>query len=190
MKVLIIIAVLCAAHYTLADQIDVETCSAVTNEYVDKIDLAITSNPIEIKAGKTISLHFGIDVLKDVAVGATLELKLHAGLLPIPCLDIGLPVPIGSCKYDVQQLLDFLAEDPNFDCDAYFPGNGCSLPLLAGHYGGAFHGDDVIVVELPEDLEIPAVLKPFLNGKIKIELHIDAEGAEIVCAKTELHVEC
>ena len=88
MKVLIILAVLCAAHCTLADQIDVEICKDITNEYVDKIDLAITPNPIEVKAGKTISLHFGVDVLKEVAVGATLDLKLHHGILPIPCIDV------------------------------------------------------------------------------------------------------
>ena len=88
MKVLIILAVVCAAHYTLSDQIDVTTCNDVTNEYVDKIDLAITPNPILVKGGETISLHFGVDVLKELAVGAELDLKLKHGILTIPCLDV------------------------------------------------------------------------------------------------------
>ena len=103
---------------------------------------------------------------------------------------VGLPVPIGSCKYDIQQLLDFLAEDPDFDCDKYLPGNGCSLPMLPGHYGGEFHGDDAIVIELPQDLVIPDILKPFLDGKIKIHLSLEADGSEIVCVDTEIGVTC
>ena len=82
-----------------------------------------------------------------------------------------------------------MAGDPDFDCDKYFPGNGCSLPLLPGHYGGAFHGDDVIVIDLPQDLVIPDILKPFLNGKIKINLKITAEGTEVVCVDTEIGVD-
>jgi len=189
MKLLAIFGLLFVAQSIFAEQIDVDVCNAaVTNEYVAKIDLAIDPNPIEIKAGKTISLHFGVDVLKEIAVGASISLNLKKGILPIPCLDIGLPVPIGSCKYDVQQLLDFLAEDPDFDCNKYLPGNGCSLPLLPGHYGGVFHGDDAIVIELPADLQIPDILKPFLNGKIKIHLSLESEGSEAVCINTEIGV--
>jgi hypothetical protein len=187
MKLLAIFGLLFVSIF--AEQIDVDVCNAaVTNEYVAKIDLAIDPNPIEIKAGKTISLHFGVDVLKEIAVGASVSLNLKKGLLPIPCLDIGLPVPIGSCKYEVQQLLDFLAEDPDFDCNKYLPGNGCSLPLLPGHYGGVFHGDDAIVIELPADLQIPDILKPFINGKIKIHLSLESGGSEAVCINTEIGV--
>jgi len=189
MKLFAVFGLLFVAQSIFAEQIDVDVCNAaVTNEYVAKIDLAIDPNPIEIKAGKTISLHFGVDVLKEIAVGASISLNLKKGLLPIPCLDIGLPVPIGSCKYDVQQLLDFLAEDPDFDCNKYLPGNGCSLPLLPGHYGGVFHGDDAIVIELPADLQIPDILKPFLNGKIKIHLSLESGGSEAVCINTEIGV--
>jgi hypothetical protein len=191
MKFLVLLGALCRAQYTLAEQIDVDVCKAdVTNTFINNIDLAVDPNPIEVKAGKTISLHFGVDILKEVAVGATVELKLKKGLLPIPCIDVGLPVPIGSCKYDIQQLLDFLAESQDFDCDKYLPGNGCSLPMLPGHYGGEFHGDDAIVIELPQDLVIPDILKPFLDGTIKIHLSMAADGAEIVCIDTEIGVTC
>ena len=91
MKFLIFVVALYAAHCVSADQIEVKVCnSAVTNQYVDKIDLAIDPNPIEIKPGKTISIHFGVDVLKDIAVGSSIDLSLHYGILnlPIPCLDV------------------------------------------------------------------------------------------------------
>ena len=95
MKFLVLLGALCVAQYTLAEQIDVEVCNAdVTNTFVNNIDLAIDPNPIEVKAGKTISLHFGVDVLKEVAVGATLELKLKKGLLPIPCIDVSIMLEI------------------------------------------------------------------------------------------------
>ena len=81
-----------------------------------------------------------------------------------------------------------MAQDPDFDCNQYFPGNGCSLPLLPGHYGGEYHGDDAIVIELPEDLVIPDILKPFLDGKIKIHLSIEVERSELVCADVEIGV--
>ena len=91
MKLLAVFGLLFVAQSIFAEQIDVDVCNAaVTNEYVAKIDLAIDPNPIEIKAGKTISLHFGVDVLKEIAVGASISLNLKKGLLPIPCLDVGL----------------------------------------------------------------------------------------------------
>ena len=62
--------------------------------------------------------------------------------------------------------------------------------MLPGHYGGEFHGDDAIVVELPQDLVIPDILKPFLDGKIKIHLSLEADGSEIVCVDTEIGVTC
>ena len=82
-----------------------------------------------------------------------------------------------------------MAADPNFDCDQFLPGNGCKLPLLPGHYGGEWHGDDTIDIILPEDLNIPDILKPFLNGKIKIHLSIAANGSEVVCAEATLHID-
>ena len=99
------------------------------------------------------------------------------------------PVPIGSCKYDLQQLLGFLEADPNFDCNEYLPGNGCNLPLLPGHYGGP-EGSEGIVIELPADFAIPSIIKPVLSGTIKVELNMkDSGNNDMVCAKLEIDVE-
>ena len=99
MKLLAIFGLLFVAQSIFAEQIDVDVCNAaVTNEYVAKIDLAIDPNPIEIKAGKTISLHFGVDVLKEIATGASISLNLKKGILPIPCLDVSLITSIITNK--------------------------------------------------------------------------------------------
>jgi hypothetical protein len=36
---------------------------------------------------------------------------------------------------------------------------------------------------------IPDILKPFLNGKVKIHISITAEGSEVVCVDTEVSVD-
>ena len=90
----------------------------------------------------------------------------------------------------MQLLLNFLKDDPNFDCNEYLPGNGCDLPMLPGHYGGTHGGDDAIEIALPADFTIPDILKPFLSGKIKIHLSIaDGGKSEIVCADTEIELD-
>ncbi len=62
------------------------------------------------------------------------------------------------------------------------------MPILPGHYGYILGDDDVEIV-LPDDLEIPSVLKPFLSGKIEIKVSIlDAENSEIVCFKTIIKI--
>ena len=99
-----------------------------------------------------------------------------------------MPLKIGSCKYDIQQLMDLQAQDPKFDCEKYYPGNGCSLPILPGHYGAEFHGDDAIPIKIPEDLVVPDKFKSLLEGKYNIHYSVSAYGSEIVCTDTEIEI--
>merc|ERR1711997_1442534 len=94
-----------ARNLDVDQAIDVDICNAdVTNSYISNLVLEITPFPIQIKPSATIQLHFAVDVIKEIPVGTTLTLDLKKGILPIPCLEIpGVPVPIGSCKYDLQQ---------------------------------------------------------------------------------------
>jgi hypothetical protein len=46
----------------------------------------------------------------------------------------GFPIPVGSCQYDLSQILSVIAACP----DACPPGQQNSLPLMAGHYQGNF----------------------------------------------------
>ena len=91
MQLLIIAVFLFSVYYTWDNQVDVKVCDPdVSNKYVNNIDLAIDPNPIPIKAGATIRVHFGIDVIKAIPVGSKVTLKLHYGMfsIPIPCFPV------------------------------------------------------------------------------------------------------
>ena len=68
-------------------------------------------------------------------------------------------------------------------CDDYFPGNGCTLPMLPGHYG--MHPDEdpfnLPVIKLPE------FILHYLIGtwELKVEVY-DENLKEIMCVKTTL----
>ena len=62
-----------------------------TNQFVSNIKLSLTPNPIEIKPGKSITLDFGVDLLKEIPKGSTISLKLkkHEFIdITIPCLHV------------------------------------------------------------------------------------------------------
>ena len=56
--------------------------------------------------------------------------------------------------------------------------------MLPGHYGTA----GAYTINLPEDMDIPDILKPFLNEKIKVHLSIDGPGvcSEVICVETKI----
>ena len=101
----------------------------------------------------------------------------------------GIPIPVGSCTYDVKILLDLVcamcAEEGN--CDDFLPdGQGCALPMKPGHYGGVTGGKDVVTLIIPE---IPAIIRPFLTGTLLFEiLGTTAAGAEDLCAKLTIEL--
>ena len=72
--------------------IPIHVCnSKATNQYVDNIKLLIKPNPVQIKPSKTLSIDFGIDVLKDIPSGASVSLKLKKHEIwdiTIPCLNV------------------------------------------------------------------------------------------------------
>ena len=90
MKLLFFVIFLLTVSYACADQLDVKICNKKqTNQYVDNIDLAIDPNPILIAPSVTIRFHFGIDILKDIPKGSSLDLHVtKKGLIPlhIPCI--------------------------------------------------------------------------------------------------------
>ena len=92
MKLLFVVIFLFTVSYACADELDVKICNKKkTNQYVDNIDLVIDPNPILIAPGVTIRFHFGIDILKDIPEGSSLDLRItKKGLIPlhIPCLEV------------------------------------------------------------------------------------------------------
>ena len=98
---------------------------------------------------------------------------------------VGLPVPIGSCKYDIQQLFNLLKKAIEKDCFKYFPGRGCTLPLATGHYGTG----GPLKITLPKHIEIPSIVKEFLDGGIKIHASILTGLSEDICIDTKIYID-
>merc|ERR1711872_578931 len=138
------------------------------------IDVAdVQPFPVIIKQGQEISLEVQVTLNEEVAVGATVDLKLVLeGLIPvkIPCLDID-GHNIGS--YDAGL------------CPQYVPdGQECKLPLAPGVFGG---GEPFVITI--EDA-IPDIIKPFLKGTIRAEATAkDAGGNVLACVWVRVAVD-
>lgn len=86
MKVLIV-ALCCLA---LASAIDVEICDPeITEANFDNLDIAVDPDPIILKTGAQVGLHFAIDLLKQID-GGTVKINIKKGLLPIPCIEVSI----------------------------------------------------------------------------------------------------
>ena len=97
---------------------------------------------------------------------------------------MGGPVPVGSCTYDIQQLLDLAKQHIKDDCYKYFPTNGCQLPIAVGKYGTT----RPLQIKLPEHFRIPSIVKEFMNGGIKIHESVIAHGSEAICVDTKIYL--
>ena len=85
MKVLI--AVICSLAF--ASAIDVEICDPeITEANFDNLDIAVDPDPIVLKTGNQLGLHFAIDLLKEKAAGGTVDISIKNGPLPIPCIEV------------------------------------------------------------------------------------------------------
>ena len=84
MKVLFV--ALCSL--ALASAIVVEICDPeITEANFDNLDVKVKPDPIVLKTGGELGLHFAIDLLKDKA-GGTVKIDIHNGVLPIPCIEV------------------------------------------------------------------------------------------------------
>ena len=98
---------------------------------------------------------------------------------------VGLPVPVGSCKYSIQQLLNLLQKVIQKDCFKYFPERGCALPITKGHYGTG----GPLEIQLPKHINVPSILKEFLDGGIKIHASIFSGASEDICIDTKIYID-
>merc|ERR1711962_1036512 len=115
---------------------DFEACPGFEdNTFVNPWKLTINPDPIVAKEGESVEIHFDATVLKTLPVGTKVEFKMVKSGIPLPCLPIpGLPIHIGSCSYDAEDLLALITPE---DCKKFAPeGQACSLPLNPGFYGG------------------------------------------------------
>jgi len=105
-------------------------------DYLGAATVDVTPYPIHVASGTTLTITANIDVIKAIEVGSVVSLKLTLkGIvdIPIPCLELGdLALPIGSCEYDGEILLNTVSICP----DHCPPGQENSLPLNPGNFGG------------------------------------------------------
>eukprot|EP00093_Oithona_nana_P009909 09909.XXX_599589_598912_1 [CDS] Oithona nana genome sequencing. len=164
---------------------EVTSCLEGTENFVENISVNIQPWPVHVATGATLSIDGGLTILDAIVEGSQLKLDLSLvtalGNLPIPCLPID-GLEIGSCTYPIQRLLDDALELGV--CELFLPeGQDCSLPLNPGSYAP---GTEALEVTIPD---IPAVLEPFLKGKINAKLiGIIPDGTEIVCLETTLEL--
>jgi len=181
-----LIVALCSL--ALASAIVVEVCDPdITEANFDNLDVAVDPDPIVLKTGAKIGLHFAIDLLKQID-GGTVKIDIKNGLLPLPCIEIGGHM-VGSCKYTTESLVAaFCALCTEIgNCEELLPpGQACQLPAMPGHYGGVFGGDDFVYIDLPE---LPSELIPLLTGTLKAHiLGKDSNDAEDLCADVTIEV--
>merc|ERR1712112_506980 len=106
---------------------DFEACPGFEdNTFVNPWKLTINPDPIVAKEGESVEIHFDATVLKTLPVGTKVEFKMVKSGIPLPCLPIpGLPIHIGSCSYDAEDLLALITPE---DCKKFAPRGTCLQP--------------------------------------------------------------
>merc|ERR1712158_138519 len=170
---------------------EVIECMAGTSDWFSNIQLNVSPYPVDVGAGKTITLEGQIDLNQVVETGSKLALKLKGkipviGEIPIPCLEISPDLHLGSCTYDIAGDLLPLLEGSGMCADFMPEGQACALPLNPGQYAGG----EPITLTLPD---IPDILIPILSPLKAIDAEITgmkADGTAVAClgAKLELTV--
>merc|ERR1711915_50126 len=146
--------------------------------------LTVEPDPIVLATGAEILLQVLLTLNEDIPVGAQLKVKLQKdGLIniPIPCIDAGEGISIGSCDYDAQGVLDTIGEAI---CPTYFPeGQECMLPLRPGQYGGQ-EPLSIILPELPSTI-IDLIGSGTFEASVTVEL---ADGSEMTCIEAKIDI--
>ena len=80
-----------------------QVCNPVTNTFInmDTINLAIEPYPIELVEGNKISIHFEVEVLKEIAKFAIFDVKLEKAGEMLPCVHF---VRMTFLKFDNKKL--------------------------------------------------------------------------------------
>merc|ERR1711894_426670 len=114
--------------------VEISECLAGTSDWFGDYRLDVTPWPIEVAAGKDVTLDGEITIKQMIEVGSKLAIKLTGevpviGKIPIPCLEINPDLHLGSCTYDIGADLLPLLESTG-KCSDFLPeGQACALPL-------------------------------------------------------------
>ena len=71
---------------------DITYCTPNDTEiYIDDINLMLSPFPIRLEGGETVNIQFSFDVLKDIPIGSTVQIRLvEQGAIPtpLPCFPV------------------------------------------------------------------------------------------------------
>ena len=75
--------------------------------------------------------------------------------------------------------LERIFNSKDIGCDKFFPGNGCKLPVIPGHYMAPYLKDDDHS-EFTFPIEIPRALQ-VLSGKYRMQAQLIADDGRELC---------
>ena len=82
---------------------DIISCTPNNTEiYIDDINLTLSPFPIPLEGGETVAIQFSFDVIKDIPIGSTVQIRLvEQGAIPtpLPCFPVILTVNLGNYQY-------------------------------------------------------------------------------------------
>merc|ERR1712241_753959 len=145
--------------------------------------LTVLPDPLVLATGAEITLQVLINLLEEVPPGTQAKVSIKKDALidiPIPCIPLD-GISIGTCDYDVQELLNLAAD---FLCPTYVPeGQACSLPLGPGMYGG----QDPLTVVLGD---LPSLIVDLIaSGTYKAVITIVLpDGSEMTCIEGSVDI--
>merc|ERR1712126_27062 len=203
MKAFLFLIIFCTVKSIILEQIfwyPIETkfCNEnVTNHYLRHLDFAISCDSVNcdtivIKYGEDLFLHLGFDVMKKFPPGefssvtATLEFSKQnsSGEWQDALLINTFCKLLGFCSFDVEEGLGSLETILNdrfgLKCDKFFPGNGCKLPAIPGHYMAQYREYNSSLGG-PFPWDFPRLLGPILSGKYKVQAQLIEDDRRIVC---------
>ena len=103
-----------------------------------------------------------------------------------------------GCEFDGNRLLELLETffDNSDDCTHYFPGNGCQLPLIPGHYLAPYN---VSMHNVYYSFSVPELKKPLgpivknlIKGSYEIQICLIAgyeDGYKEICWKWVIEID-
>jgi len=145
----------------------------------------VSPMPIILEEGENITLFLEVDLKEPLPEGAIVEIDLKKEGwidLPIPCIDAGDGNMVGSCDYDVGEILAGM-DAVGCPTEEFPEGQGCALPLSPGVYGG----EPALVITVPAiDPTIGGLLS---NGKFYGQIKFKVDGATWACIWARLQID-
>jgi len=182
MKTFVALVVLAGLVALAKADTDFQTCPGFSNDaWVNPIHVSISPDPLVAKKGQEVHIHFDVNLIQTLEVGNTIKITMNKGGVPLPCVTVpGLPIKLGSCSFDGQEILDLL---PKEWCDKYAK-SGCKLPLKPGFYGDS-NPKGFAAVTIPD---IPSILVPILSGDLTVKAQVVQDGTEVICVQNTVHI--